>query len=53
MFLFCAKSFSSLGVPPGDLRRSTMDIHLHLPGAFILQLATLILTGLVARRRRK
>jgi hypothetical protein len=43
----------SPGIPPGDLRRRTMDIHLHLPGAFVIQLAALILAGLAARRTRK
>lgn len=30
-----------------------MDFHLHLPGPFALQLVTLILAGLVTRKRRK
>jgi hypothetical protein len=53
MFLFCAKSPPSLGIPPVDLRSRTMDIHLHLPGAFVIQLVILLLHGLITRRTRK
>ena len=30
-----------------------MDIHLHLPGAFVIQLVVLLLAGLTTRRTRK
>jgi hypothetical protein len=49
----CDKLFGSDGIPPDDLRRRTMDIHLHLPGAFALQLVALIFAGLATRRTRK